>query len=139
MKRLFVTAIIFTFIVSLTSISYGFSLFISPSSYKATVAPGLSVTGDARITNEGNYPIGIKTDAQDWIYNEQGSKTFLPPGTNPFSCAKWIRLFPSKFKVEANSYRTTQFTINAPEDAEGGYYAVVFFESFVCWNIKFII
>ncbi len=106
-----------------------FALNISPPSYQTTALPGSSVTGKITIQNTADKATGIMLYTQDWLYKEDGSKAFYAAGTTPLSCAKWIRIFPQKFQVEENSAMTAQFTINVPEDAHGGYYAVIFSES----------
>ncbi|MBN1871907.1 MAG: hypothetical protein JW800_04965 [Candidatus Omnitrophica bacterium] len=134
MKRkysfLTVSLIIGIIILFVPTTSDAFSLFISPSSYKETAKPGQTVTGTVRIINEGKTELGIRAYEQDWTYEPDGTKVFHPPGTTPLSCSKWIQVFPRKFRVQAGSDRTVQFNITVPENAEGGYYSVIFFESF---------
>ncbi|MBL7071631.1 MAG: hypothetical protein ISS26_05630 [Candidatus Omnitrophica bacterium] len=107
----------------------GFALNISPPSFHVSVNPGESASGAITVHNRGEGEIGILVYTQDWVYNPDGSKTFHAAGTTPLSCAKWIRLFPKKFKLEAGGQMAVQYTVTLPEDAKGGYYAVIFFES----------
>ena len=108
---------------------YGFALNISPPSFKATIKPGGTNSSTITVQNNSDGNIGILAYVQDWTYNADGSKSFYAAGTTPLSCAKWIRLFPKKFQLEAKGSMGVQYTINMPEDAKGGYYAVIFFES----------
>jgi hypothetical protein len=128
-KYLVLSFIIGAYLLSLQTYSYGFALNISPPSLKASVEPGGSTSGSITVQNNSEKDIGILVYTQDWLYNPDGSKTFYAAGTKPFSCAKWIRLFPKKFQLEAGGRMAVQYTINLPENAEGGYYAVIFFES----------
>jgi len=118
--------LLITFIPSTT---YAFALYIAPSSFKKSAKPGDTITGSVTVYNKADYAMGIRAYEQDWIYDEDGTKKFLPPGTTSLSCAEWINIFPRKFTVAAQSEKSVQFTITLPEDAEGGYYAVIFFES----------
>jgi len=108
---------------------FGFALNISPPSFHASVKPGGSTSGTVSVYNKSDEDIGILVYTQDWIYNPDGSKTFLAAGTTPLSCAKWIRIFPKKFKLKAGDKMAVQYTVALPDDAQGGYYAVIFFES----------
>ena len=128
-KILFLCIIIGFCLVFLEATSYGFSLNISPPSFKASVEPGMSTSGTITIKNNSERVPGILVYTQDWLYNPDGSKSFHAAGTTSFSCAKWISLFPKKFQLGAGERMGVQYTINMPEDAEGGYYAVIFFES----------
>ena len=130
MKKIAVLCtIIFISLISFRGDSYAFSLNVSPPSFKATVEPGGSTSGTITVMNTSDEDIGINIYAQDWLYKSDGSKSFHAAGTTPLSCAKWIRLFPKKFQVEAHGKMAVQYTINVPEDAKGGYYAVIFSES----------
>ncbi len=130
MKKIFIlwviTAICLIFSVSE---SHGFSLNVSPPSFKTSVEPGGSTSGTITILNTSEENIAIMVYTQDWQYKPDGSKTFRAAGTTPLSCAKWIRIFPKKFQIEAHGRMAVQYTISVPEDARGGYYAVIFSES----------
>jgi len=109
--------------------AYGFALFISPPSVETTVKPGGSASGTITIRNESEKDIAVKVYVQDWLYNPDGTKSFHEAGSTPLSCAKWITVFPKKVNVRAKDKIGVQYSINLPEDAAGGYYAVIFFES----------
>jgi hypothetical protein len=111
------------------SACYGFAMNITPPSFKTTVKVGESTTGNITVINKGEIDIGVKAYVQDWVYDSEGRRTFHAAGTTPYSCAKWIHLFPTKFQLEAGKKMGVQYTINVPADAKGGYYAVIFFES----------
>ena len=130
MKRYsFLFIIIATCILLSESVCYGFAMNITPPSFKAVVKAGGSTSGNITVINKGEIDIGVNAYVQDWSYDEEGNRTFHAAGTTPLSCAKWIRLFPKRFQLGAGKKMGVQYTINVPEDAEGGYYAVIFFES----------
>lgn len=128
-KNIFLFVIISAIILSFETVSYGFSLNISPPSIHVSVKPGESASGNIVVDNRGESSLGILVYVQDWVYNPDGSKTFMAAGTAPLSCAKDIRVFPKTFKLEAGEKTSVQYTVTVPEDAKGGYYAVIFFES----------
>ncbi len=45
------------------------------------------------------------------------------------SCSKWITLSPEEFKLAAGESKKVKYTLSAPQDAAGGYYSVMFFET----------
>ncbi len=109
--------------------AYPFALNISPPSFTAKIAPGESTSGTITVSNGSDDRVGILVYAQDWVYAPDGSKTFHAAGTTPLSCAEEIRIFPKKFNLEPGDKMPVQYTITLPQDASGGYYAVIFFES----------
>ncbi len=128
-RYLLLSCVVGLSVLFFASTAFGFALNISPPSFHAGVKPGESNSGTITVYNKSDGDIGILVYTQDWIYNPDGSKTFLAAGTTELSCAKWIRLFPKKFKLAAGEQMAVQYTVTLPEDAQGGYYAVIFFES----------
>lgn len=128
-KLLFLCIIITLCVLFLQTASHAFSINISPPSLKLSVQPGQSASGTITVLNRGEETVGILVYTEDWLYAPDGSKSFHAAGTTPLSCAKWLRIFPKKFQLEGGEKMGVQYTVNMPEDAKGGYYAVVFFES----------
>ena len=132
MKRFLALCIVIGFsLFFLQMPSYGFSINISPPSIHLTVAAGWTDSSTITVENKSEDPIDMRAYVEDWVYDDAGGKKFHPPGSTPLSCAKWINLFPQKFHLEAQGKLGVQYTISVPEDAEGGHYAVIFFESIV--------
>lgn len=129
-KGLVICIITVLFIIFSESVSYGFAMNIGPPSIELVLKPRETKTGIVRVSNNGQKNIGVNAYIQDWLYNSDGSKSFFVAGTTPFSCAKWLGVFPKKFQLEAGQTMNVQYTITAPEDAVGGYCSVIFFESF---------
>lgn len=129
MKKGFCFAAILAGAIILPPDLYALSLNISPPSFTAAVKPGGSASGKVDVFNKGDIAVGILAYTQDWVYQGDGGKEFRAAGTTPLSCAKWIQLFPQKFEMEPNSTVSVQYSITVPQDAKGGYYAVIFFES----------
>jgi len=129
-KILFIVIIMGMCTILTESVSYGFALNISPSSVKITVKQGETKSGTITVFNNGKIDMGINAYTQDWLYQTDGSISFYGAGTTKFSCAKWMRIFPMKFNLKGGEKMGVQYSINVPADAEGGYCAVIFFESF---------
>ncbi|MDD5680351.1 MAG: hypothetical protein PHI59_03825 [Candidatus Omnitrophica bacterium] len=130
--KIFISAIIFYAIGFLACReASAFSINVSPPSLRLSVLPGETNSGTITVDNKSDTPMDIRVYTEDWIYMADGSKKFVPAGTTPLSCAKWIATHPQKLHIEANSRMGVQYTVSMPPDAEGGYYAVIFFESIV--------
>ncbi len=108
-----------------------FSINVSPPSVRISTPPGETRSGTITVENKTDKPMDMRSYVEDWVYTKDGGKQFMLAGTTPLSCAKWITIHPQKFHVEANSRIGVQYTISIPANAEGGHYAVIFFESIV--------
>ena len=127
---LFITITLCTIFLQATS--YGFSLNVSPPSVRLSIPPGGTESSTITIENKSDSSsIDMRAYVEDWDYAEDGSKQFHPPGTTPRSCARWINIYPKMFHLEPKARIGIQYTISVPQDAEGGHYAVIFFESIV--------
>ena len=123
--------IIGLFVIFSQTPSYSFSINVSPPSIHLSTPPGGTDSGTITVENKSDSSIDMQAYVEDWVYNPDGSKKFLPPGSTPLSCAKWINIYPKKFHLEPKDRMGVQYTISIPEDAEGGHYTVIFFESIV--------
>lgn len=97
---------------------------------RVKIPAGQTATGRIEIKNPTSEVKKIRVYAQDWVYsNEIGEKDFFPAGTKKLSCAKWVSFVPAEFSLNPAAKEYLQYTIRVPEDAKGGYYAILFFES----------
>lgn len=71
----------------------------------------------------------IRAYVEDWVYADDGTKSFRPKGSTPHSCGTWIHLAPEEFELPPGADRAVRYTMTAPADFRGGRYAVIFFES----------
>jgi len=131
-KRIVFLAVIFLTLGFLSCReTLAFSINVSPPSVRLSVPPGETKSGTITVENKSDAPIDMRVYTEDWVYAADGSKTFTQAGTTPLSCAKWITTHPQKLRVEPNKRAGVQYAISVPPDAEGGHYAVIFFESIV--------
>ncbi len=126
MKRLIATA---SAIFVLTSAASAFSLNVDPSSLFLSAGQGESVSGQIIVENKGNQEITVRAYAEDWTFLPDRSKSFRKPGSVQNSCSKWITVHPDEFKLAAGEAKKVNYTLSAPQDAIGGYYSVIFFET----------
>jgi len=107
------------------------SFRLEQSKIKLSIPDGASKSGEIKIYSQSGSPISLKVYLEDWVYTDinDGSKDFYPPGSTPFSCAKWINYSPSELLIPPYGIGKVNYTVNVPKDAEGGHYAVMFFES----------
>lgn len=103
---------------------------LDQSKIRIKIPAGQTATGRIEIRNPTSEGKKIKVYAHDWVYsNEMGEKDFFLAGTKKFSCSKWITFVPAEFSINPAGREYLQYTLRVPEDAKGGYYAILFFES----------
>ncbi|MFC1478697.1 hypothetical protein ACFL57_04485 [Candidatus Margulisiibacteriota bacterium] len=119
--------------------AYAFSVNLDPPSVHLTLVPGETKQGTLTLQNLDIKKRKYRVYTNDWIYLADGSKQFQNAGTVPRSCAGWIKLDTREFELEGTSgseisSKKITYKITAPQNAAGGYYAVVFFESMLGVN-----
>ncbi len=110
-------------------VSWAFSMNVDPPRVEARLVPGQTISGTIQLANTGDAPMSVRAYVQDWVYDDEGGKTFLPPGSTGTSCATWIHLTPSELVLPPQSTANVRYTVTSPRDATGGHVAVIFFES----------
>ena len=114
---------------------FAINLSASQPVVRETLKPGAATQGSIELTNAGQEPVQVKLYLEDWRYTEagDGNKDFGPPGTFPRSAADWIRFRPQQLEVAPGKTVIVDYTITVPQDTtlDGGYYAVLFFESMI--------
>ncbi|MCM8789712.1 MAG: hypothetical protein NC916_01635 [Candidatus Omnitrophica bacterium] len=129
MKRCFF--IIFIFVLFLFNQALALDLNITEGKVRLSIKPGEAKSGVINIRNSSSDSIPIKAYLEDWYYLPQadGTKEFKPAGTTEISCAPWITFSPAEFIIPAFGKQVVNYTVRVPQDATGGHYAVLFFES----------
>ncbi len=123
----------FVFFMLTLSFSEAAIIQVDPPKVFLKVPAGRSGSGKLTVRNPSEEAIKIKIYAQDWKYNDlhDGTKVFFPLGTLPLSCANWISFSLSEIEIPADGQQDVYYTVKVPQDAAGGHYAVLFFESMV--------
>lgn len=70
---------------------------------------------------------------EDWFYapGGDGAKSFVSASTTARSCSSWISFSPEEFNIPPKGEQRVSYKVNVPRNSalDGGYYAVLFFES----------
>ena len=104
------------------------SLGLTPAYIDATVKRGMSYKQGFTISNNTNTRLRFKCFPGDYWYNDKNEKLFGRAGTLPRSASMWVQFTPSEIIVEANASATVNVVISVPQNAEGGYYTMPYFE-----------
>jgi P pilus assembly chaperone PapD len=103
-------------------------LVISPIRVEHQVAPGASETNIIQVRNESTRPERVKVYLEDWTMDRKGNINYSRPGKNPNSCAAWIQVNPTDFRLDPGT-REVRYTITIPPGAKpGSYWTVIIFE-----------
>ena len=107
------------------------NLRLTDPKVRLSIAPGQSKSGKIAIENPTEQPIKVRCYLEDWFYTDggDGGKEFRAPSTTPLSCASWINFSPSEFTLNPFGRELINYVVSVPADAQGGYYAVLFFET----------
>lgn len=122
---------LFLFIINFCFVACSWAgIRIDKPKIRLTIAPGSYDGGEVKVENNGNDPASVKVYLEDWVYKVQdGGKEFIPKGTTPLSCSNWITFYPADFTVPVGGTQMVRYTVTVPQDAKGGYYSVMFFET----------
>jgi len=104
---------------------------INPTKIRLVIPPGDSKSGTIDVENATDEPLKIKAYVQDWRYTsrQDGTKEFSPAASTPLSCSDWVSFFPSEFTIPPFGKQVLSYTVKVPQKAQGGHYAVLFFET----------
>lgn len=128
MKRIFFV-LIFIFLFPHTLLAEEI-IQIDQAKIRLSISPGKAKTGIINIANPSMEKKDIRVYLEDWYYIPpyDGSKEFRPAGSLQNSCSSWISFSPAEFSLPPFGKKTVNYTVRLPEEAEGGHYAVLFFE-----------
>jgi hypothetical protein len=105
------------------------SIAIAPAQIVQTFKPGVPFEVTLSTNNTGAAPVQMSVEITDFWYDQKSDKTFPPSGSSPHSAANWIQFVPERFEVAPGASQKMKAIITPPEDARGGYYAVLFVSS----------
>ena len=105
--------------------------YMDKAKIRISVAPGNRGYGEILMENPDVTERTMRLYLEDWYYlpAADGSKEFVAPGTYSRSCAPWITFSPAEFKIAPFGKQRINYSIKVPEDAVGGYYTALFFET----------
>jgi hypothetical protein len=103
-------------------------LVVSPIQMEQQIEPGTSETNVIQVKNEGTKPERIKVYLEDWQLDTKGNITYSRAGNNPHSCAAWIQINPTDFRLDPGT-REVRYTMTVPPSPRPGtYWTVIIFE-----------
>ena len=130
-KNFFVVSVLLLWFVFLIRPAEAINLLVEQGKVRLRIAPGQTKSGTIAIRNTESQPSDIRVYLEDWYYlpAADGTKEFRPKGTTPLSCASWINFSPAEFTLPPYGKATVNYNVKVPENASGGHYAVMFFET----------
>ena len=100
---------------------------ISPAVLELRAAPGQALTTEITVSNPGT--VGYRVAVYAWdMWHDGRSRRYGPPGTFPQSLAQRVAASPATFALAPGGKQQVQVTVDIPREAQGGQYAVIFFE-----------
>lgn len=111
---------------------------INPTKIRLIIPPGESASGVIEVENPSEEPLIVKAYLQDWAYTSlhDGTKEFFTAGLTPFSAVDWITISLPDFVIPSFGKQSINYTVKVPENAKGGHFAVLFFESLLGKSIS---
>lgn len=131
MKKLYFCLIILIAVFGLNSAAQAASVRLDHPKVELELAPGESYSGEVTAENSADEELKLRLYLEDWKYKPsgKGDKDFFPSGTTEFSASPWITFSPADEVLKPFGKVTARYTIRVPENAQGAYYSVLFFET----------
>jgi P pilus assembly chaperone PapD len=102
------------------------SIMVTPIRVEHQVKAGTNETNIIEVRNEASEPTRIAVHAEDWTMDRKGNVSFSPAGGDPNSCANWLQINPTDFRLEPGQTRQVRYSLNVPAEAkDGGYRAAI--------------
>jgi hypothetical protein len=123
--------ILFIFFITSTVWAENVYFRLDESKIRLSIAPGNSQAGAIKVYSQSEEEIKLRVYLEDWEYTDKqdGSKNFFPTQSTPLSAAGWISFSPAEFTLSPGEEKRLNYIVNLPQEATGGYYAVMFFET----------
>jgi len=81
------------------------------------------------VTNEGDRVTEAAIYLGDWDRRENGEHRFLPSGTLPRSCARYVRVFPLALRLPARASQAVRIGLEGADSLAAACWSVIFVES----------
>ena len=117
----------FLIAIFLFSLSFGFQVNLDPSHLDVTMKSEGVERKTLTLSNSGKESLRVKVYLNDWTL-DKSSKTFLSPGSTPYSLKNNLKIFPSSFVMGPNESKSVAVSFTSRKDDPLGQYGVVFFE-----------
>jgi len=105
------------------------SIMVNPIRVEHKVKPGTEETNIIQVVNTGAEPTRVSVHLEDWTMDRKGTVSFAGTGAGPGSCAGWLQLNPTDFRLDPGQPRQVRYSLTVPAEAkEGGYRAAIVVE-----------
>lgn len=105
------------------------SLMVSPIRVEHQVKRGTEETNVIQVVNTSSEPTRVSVHLEDWTMDRKGNVTLSIAGSDPDSCAGWLQLNPTDFRLDPGQTRQVRYSMSVPvEAAERGYRAAIVLE-----------
>lgn len=130
MRRLVLILSFLGLIFGFVSSAYTQVIWPDKREIKLVITPGKEIKGSIFVENLTDKDVIAEANLEDFEYLSpyDGGKGYLPMGSTPSSCAKWINFSPRSFVIPAKSKYEVSYAIKVPKGVKGGYYAALFFQ-----------
>ena len=95
------------------------SLMVSPIRVEHQVKPGTEETNVIQVVNTSSEPTRISVHLEDWTMDRKGNVTLSIAGSDPGSCADWLQLNPTDFRLDPGQTRQVRYSMTVPAEASG--------------------
>lgn len=103
------------------------SLTTSPLPLNVVTKPGVPVTADIRVKNNGNEPETLKVELLKFGASGDTGRPQLQDRDPKDLYFNWVTFSENNFVAQPNVWKTIKMTINPPKEAAYGYYYAVLF------------
>ena len=105
----------------------GFNFNVSPPSVAIETIPGVPITVDIRLQNEGTTAENVTTKLMKFTPQGESGVPDLRNLDAEDDFGKWAVISPATFTDEPNEWKTVRLTITPPKTAAFGYYYAIQF------------
>ncbi len=92
------------------------SIAIVPPYIEKVVRAGSKVSDTISFTNQGTETVSVGVDFADFGVSEQGDVSEEPPGTQPASLVRFVRVSPTRVRVAPNQQVFFRYAVETPQD-----------------------
>ena len=94
------------------------SLALVPAIANFKLDRGQTQTQTINVVNTLRLPYRLRVYMEDWIRDSTGDHRYMPAGTSPQSCARWVTLDKTYLEVQPGETGSVNVTMIIPDSAE---------------------
>jgi len=129
-KRNFAFVLTLFFVVMFNPLNIVRAITIIPPRTELAADPGKTISDSVKIYNETDATLVLYTSEANFTAKkeQEGVPEFLSPEDSASGLASWILIEKGPITVLPSEYRSIDYSISVPQDADpGGHYAGIFF------------